>query len=442
MIRRLTTIALLTGAAHVFTVVALKLLSRQISSERISLIGQIDSLFQLIINLLAFGLQLSAVRHIAASDNWKEVYRQTQVARTTFAMLLLPFAALSFSGGPYQYFLLAPIFALSGDYALYGTGRPVVAAIMAFIRVFVPSLALVVFSFLLTDYLVAAYVVSTVLVFWVTSLLIAKWIGSPFWFRPKFKSLWLYFESLSLGIVTLSSYIIGLGLIVVATNFYNSAVVAVAYFGLKLYMIFKGVLRIINQAFIKEMLHDEVCLRVDQIASLAGLTFAGALILFPEGFTSMFLDKQYQGNSAFLITIGVAGMIAAIFTSFTTRSLLKNKDKPYAVYAAVAAGVSIFSVIVLSFFYQTPLSIGVSLLIGELLMAISLIAINKDALIKNRFRFLTMFVGLLAIPAAVRIVAGDNVMGLITGISLFVLAGGTLFYKRSLVVSSSNSTSI
>src|SRR2546430_9492069 len=94
MIKRLIKIALLTGAAHVFTIITLKLLSQRISATEISLVGELDSLFQLIINIIGFGLQLSAVRNIVSSLDWKETYNQTQGARITLGLLLMPLAVL------------------------------------------------------------------------------------------------------------------------------------------------------------------------------------------------------------------------------------------------------------------------------------------------------------------------------------------------------------
>ena len=50
MVNRLFKIAVFTGAAHIFTIFTLKFLSQRVPAEDISLLGEIDSLFQLIIN--------------------------------------------------------------------------------------------------------------------------------------------------------------------------------------------------------------------------------------------------------------------------------------------------------------------------------------------------------------------------------------------------------
>jgi hypothetical protein len=119
MVNRLIKIAVLTGAAHVFTIITLRYLSQKIAAEEISLLGEVDSLFQFIINIIALGLQLSAVRGIATSSNWKGTYFEAQTARITMSILLLQLAFLCFFKLHYLYFLLVHLFALFGDFSLY-----------------------------------------------------------------------------------------------------------------------------------------------------------------------------------------------------------------------------------------------------------------------------------------------------------------------------------
>jgi hypothetical protein len=430
MIKRLIKIALLTGAAHVFTIITLKLLSQRISTTEISLVGELDSLFQLIINIIGFGLQLSAVRNIISSDNWKETYNQTQSARFTLSLLLMPLAILYLIHSPYTYLLFAPIFALSGDYALYGIGKPVSASVIAFCRVFIPSLVLVIFSLWLPSFIVIAYIISTLLVYWLTSLMISKWLNVSYLYKPVFKNLLLYINSINLGIVTLSTYFIGLGLLVIASNFYDNTTIAVAYLGLKLYMVFKGVLRIINQAFVKEMIDDEVCIRVDQLATFIGVVFAASFIIFPNSCIFIFYKKDFNQYVYFFQLIGVTGLISAMFTSLTTRSLLKFKDKWYGKVSAIAAIISAFLVVLLSYFFNNPLSIAASLLSGELIVVIGLLWCNNDLAIKNRFVFVIKSMSLLLFPVMIRIFIGDSYISLFVGMLTFSIAGIYLFYKN------------
>lgn len=421
MLKRLSQIAFLTGAAHVFTLVALKFLSKNTSAATLTSIGEIDSIFQLLISILGFGLQLSAVRHIAMEKNWKPFYYQTQRARITLGLLMMAIALLAPIYPACWLFIFAPVFALSGDYALYGRGQPVKAAIWAFCRTFIPSLLLIIFVFTNKTYLSAAYVSSTVAIFGITGFAISRQLQYKYLVFPALPALKLYLQNISLGIATVVMYILGLGLMFVASFFYNEQVLAVSYLGLKLYVIFKGIMRIINQSFVKEMIHDEMTLRADELSILVGSAFLGATLIFPKSMITIFFGIQYTAFTGFIILIGLSALVMCIFISFHTRSLFKKKDKIYAKYAAAAAITSMVTVIVLSFFMQNPLNIGLALFTGELIFAAGLVYINKDAAILLRIKFLLTSLLCLLLPLIIRYILGDTFAGLYTGMA--ILAG-------------------
>jgi len=430
MVKRLASIALLTGAAHVFTLITLKFLSQKISTDKISIIGELDSLFQFIINILAFGLQLSAVRNIAIADNWKSTYNQVQVARITLACLLVPFGILGLFNPSYQYLVLGPLFALSGDYALYGRGKPVVASVLAFFRVFIPSLVLIIFSELYKGFIISAYISATILIYGITSVFVAKKLETRYWYWPSLKNLQLYLQSFGLGIATMAYYTLGLGILIIAAYFYNTNVIAISYLGIKLYVIFKGVIRIINQAFVKEMNNDGIGIKVDQLAGFLGIGYAGIILIFPDSFIKTFFDESYISYKDFLTVTGIAGLVSSAFTSLTTRSLLKQKDKLYAVYSIISASVCILSVIIFSYFISSPFAIAMSLLIGEVLMTLGLIIINKGITIIGRLRFLLQAAALLLLPISMRALMGDSYLAMITGMLLYAGVGVAIYYKK------------
>ena len=166
---------------------------------------------------------------------------------------------------PSCWFLYRSCLCVSSDYALYGKGQPVKAAVWAFCRTFIPSLLLIVFVYINKNYLSAVYVSSTVAVFGLTGFAISRQLQCKYLISPVLSALKLYLHNISLGIATVVMYILGLGLMFIASFFYNEQVLAV-YLGLKLYVIFKGIMRIINQSFGKEMIHDEMTL--GQMSSL------------------------------------------------------------------------------------------------------------------------------------------------------------------------------
>jgi hypothetical protein len=430
MFKRLFQIAFLTGAAHVFTLVVLKFLSKNTSAATLTSIGEIDSIFQLLISILGFGLQLSAVRHIAIEKKWKAFYYQAQRARITLGLIMMSVALFALIYPSCWFFIFAPIFALSGDYALYGRGQPVKAAIWAFCRTFVPSLLLIVFVFINKKYLSATYVISTVAVFGITGFAISRQLQCKYLISPVLPALKLYLQNISLGIATVVMYMLGLGLMFIASFFYNEQVLAVSYLGLKLYVIFKGIMRIINQSFVKEMIHDEMTLKADELSILVGSSFLGASLIFPKSMITIFFGIQYTAFTGFIILIGISALVMCIFMSFHTRSLFKKKDKIYARYASIAALAAMITVIILSFYRQTPFNIGLALFTGELIFATGLVYINKDAAILSRVKFLLRSLLCLVLPLIIRYLMGDTSAGLYTGMALLAGSYIALHYRK------------
>jgi hypothetical protein len=59
MIKRLLIIGALTGAAHLTTIIVLKILTGSVGVSVIKTVGELDSIFNLVINILAAGLLIS-----------------------------------------------------------------------------------------------------------------------------------------------------------------------------------------------------------------------------------------------------------------------------------------------------------------------------------------------------------------------------------------------
>src|SRR5690242_5118687 len=131
MLKRIFTIALLTGIGQLFIIFALKYISQNSTSEQVKAIGQIDTLILFTTNLVALGLQPAAMRNLALAKDWEQEYFNTQSARLTLGILIGLLSLLAFVNRYYLTFLIAPLLALSGDYALYGRGFPVKGAVIA-----------------------------------------------------------------------------------------------------------------------------------------------------------------------------------------------------------------------------------------------------------------------------------------------------------------------
>jgi O-antigen/teichoic acid export membrane protein len=435
MLKRILIIALLTGTAQAFSVFSLKFLSATISLDNMSFVAQADSLLQLLLNIIALGLQSAAMRNIALSTNWKQEYKNTQSARAALSVFLFVCAGSAFFQPANVIFLLAPLLAFSGDYALYAVGKPIAGAITAFARVILPyGLMLLTTAINPGQNLMVIFVTGVAIAYAGTNLFISRQLQTPFFYKPNLQYLKLYISSLPLGLVSLSLYFIGLGIVLIMPFFYPDSTTAVVFVGLKFYVIFKGVLRIIHQAFIKEMKDDNNCLRVDRISIALGLTFFVFMSIYTHSFINFFFGQKYTSERVFFLTISIAGIIYSFLSSITTKALLENKDKQYAQVTTVAALVTIVICIILSFYNATPIPVGVSILAGEIVFSfLMLLLLKKHYSITARVKFFIQLSLLALIPLFVKLIGTDNINHFFIALSLYTAALSYLYYKKIIV---------
>lgn len=437
MIKRISVIALLTGTGQLMAIFALKFVSQHGPAEQLKGMGEADSLIQLIINLIGAGLQSVAMRNIALSEHWQQEYKDTQAARLSFSLLLTGLALLAFVKGNYLLFMFSPLLAWSGDYALYALGYPVIGAVVSLIRVAVPYSLIILATMYKPDMLVIVYVIALAISYVVTNLFISHYLGTPYFILPRFKKLFLYLNSLSLGLVNISVYFIGLGLLLVVPYFYNNQVVPVAFVGLKVYVIYKGVLRIVHQAFLKDMVRDAAQLQVDQLSILLGITFAGSAFLFPASFTTFLFGKKYLGEIGFFQLLALAALIYSLFLSMATNLMLQKKDKQYAILSATAAFITITLVILIARVWPKAESISASLCIGETIWMAGLLRVSaKWEGVRKRVFFILTNMSFLLIPLCLRALLGDTQLSWFCGFGAFAIILLILHLKKFLSLAS------
>jgi hypothetical protein len=138
MLKRIFIIGLFTGFGQLYSIFVLKLIANLDSGRPSIEIAQLDSLFFFIISTIAFGLQSAAIRDLALAKDWKQEYHQVQSARITFGILLALVALAAVLNKYYIIFLLAPVIAFSGEYALYARGSAIFGSIISFLRLTIP----------------------------------------------------------------------------------------------------------------------------------------------------------------------------------------------------------------------------------------------------------------------------------------------------------------
>lgn len=409
MLKRIAIVAFFTGSGQLLSIFVLKWISQHYSVQQLRGIGEIDSLFFFIMNLVGLGLQSAAMRDIAQSGNWKQDYHDTQSARITLGILLMAATALAVVNEYYVVFMLAPMLALSGDYALYARGYAIQGSIVAFARLVIPFSAVLAAAFFFNVNPGWVYAISLFITYAVTNAAIAYFLKTNYLYRFSFKKLRLYITSLPLGVATVCLYFLGLGLVLIIPYFYPTDIVATAFIGLRFYVLYKGVLRIINQAFLWEMQSEEVCLKVDQLCIIAGALMFGSLMIFPDSFITLFFGAKYLPHWMFFKILGVDALIYSFFISHNTRALYLKADKQLATVCLVAVLGTVVSLTLLAVFSNDITNIAIALGIGEFIYAAGLVMLaGSKKQIANRMIFASGVLPLLLIPLAARYWLGDR----------------------------------
>ncbi len=420
MVKRIFFVGLLTGLGHITTLFSLKFIARHIPAENIGFIGEIDSLTLLLVSVIAFGLQLSSTRNIATQDNWEAELRVTQSARFTLGLLLSLFAITGLMFTKNYLFVLAPVIALNSDYALYGRGKPVLGGVVALSRVMIPAITLILASLFFKEAIILLFSFSLLVTYLAAGILSSAFLKTAYWVAPKWQNLRLYISNFSIGIASFALFFVGIGVINVLSYFYNNETIAVAYIALKFYMIYKGVRRILVQAFFNQLLDKAISLKVDFIAMVSGVLFLISMVFYPKVLIELLFDASYTVYSDTFLILGMAGFIASITTSAGTRLLLENQDAEYSRNLIIAASVTIVTGVLLwGFLGNEPEYIAFSVLLGELVISIlNTKSLGDSKFISQRARLIIYPVVLATIFLICKVLLGETVLAL--GISIFI----------------------
>lgn len=422
MLSRILFVFLITGLGQILSIAALKLLARDSSVEQLRQIADADVTIQLIIGIIAFGLQSAAIRNIALRDDWRYEIQEVQKSRITLSLFLSIGAVLAFWDWKYILFLAAPLFAVNADYALYGRGRSVAGAGIAFFRTMTPFLFCLVAIWLASGELYVWYIAGALIAYAITNSIICLLLGTALIQRPRLASLISYRDSIPLGVVTLNFYFLGLGILFLAGFFIDDASIAISFLGLKLYVIYKGALRVFHQAFVREMVDDAFCLLMDKCSTLFGLLFLSAVAFFPNSFISLFFGSQFLAEAPLFISLAATGLIYSLFLSMTTQSLLRHRDIAYMKINLIGFGVSVLSFFISILFFEGWLPIVIGLVGGELLVAIGLAAkFLTSSQVVTRLRFFLVSLLVLSIPLAARVVFPDTIFILVGTLVIMIL---------------------
>jgi hypothetical protein len=210
----------------------------------------------------------------------------------------------------------------------------------------------------------------------------------------------------------------------------------IAIVGLKLHMIAKWIFRMVHQAFLKDMVREEVGLRVDQLCSLAGLLFASTVIFFPVSFTSLFISGHGPEAIQFLKLLAISTLVYSLFSSFTTRAMFSRKDLRYGMIATLCSILALLLPVLFSFFSKNIAAVALSLLMCETLFALLLlINFSGGNLLRKRVYFYGWNSLLLGIAWLVRATFGDSVLSMAVSTTTIGLLMAILHFRKFLKIS-------
>ncbi len=424
MIYRIGLLFLLTGAAHLFAIFGLKFIADQDDLAGVAGIGKVEALLQFLISIIGFGMQTEGLRTLAFAPDWKTKLDEIQTARVTLSWLLVLGAVGAVYDSSFWCFLAAPVLGSSCDYALYARGKPVLASTLALLRVVLPLGASMAVAGRVPTLAPETFLVAFVAVYLITNLIISKSLGVSIGWPARRSSMSLYIKTIPIGVINLGYYFFGLGLLFFAEFLFPKEELAVVYMALKFYVVYRGALRVIQQAYVNQMNNRLVGLRADQISMVIGLVLLGSASLFPQSFITLFFGLQFTNHSMLFIGLGASALVASVFNSVSTSAILQKRDLPMMRLIIASVFVSVLALIVVYWANPAPEAVMVALGIGELFLAIGLTRLMEDSRgIPERMTFLLKIAAALLVPALARFLFSDS---LIIYLSAFTLMGGLI----------------
>jgi len=439
MIKRVFWIALYTGTAQILSLFTISYVLLNLGEIASGYIGLIDSTILIIASVVSFGIQLSVNRNVATQKNWRSNYILAQGARLSLSLLVILFGIGSFLLNwditKWIYFV-APLIALNGDYSLYGNAKPVDAARLSMIRVGLPNLAVLVGSQFIGMDAIYLYVIFAGVGILNSGLWASRINEVPYMFEPSKTFHKFYFKYLKVGIYQLTSAMLVIGILAISKGFYAIATLGLVYPVLKYFEVFKGVLRIIVQAFFKELTLEGTNLRIDKAGILIGGGIAIPAFIYPGTVLNFLYGDTYLGIELILPLFGVAILIASLKPSADVQILLKKKDDINLYTYLTAFTLTYGIVIAMSYTNHALYGIPTGLIVGESCLLIGLgVNLGGLAFFKERLVFALRLLPILVIALALRLLFSETMLTF--GISVALYGFYTFFMYRRLLFDSS-----
>jgi|GEM_PF-1469746 len=433
MIKRVFWVALFTGLSHLISLITISYIIRELGEETSGYLGVIDSTMMVVASIISFGIQLAVNRNVATKTSWKSNYKLGQSARFMLSLFVLVFGIVAYlidgdlSNLIYCY---APLVALNGDYALYGNGKPIVAASLSFLRVALPNIGILVTGSFFGPEVLYVYVLLLALGIFLAGVISANVNHVSYFFLPRKNFVKFYFKYLKVGIYQVTSVLIVTGVLVIANWFYSIVLIGLINGLLKILIIYKGGLRIIVQTFFKEIKLPGTSQKIDKASILAWGAISIPVIIFYDTTLHLLFDTTYDEYLLLLPLLGFIMLLSAFRNSAEAKALIEKKDN-LNLYVFISA--LVIEILVMAIFSVTDYKIwGIpfGFFIGEIILVAGLgIGLGKHHFFWNRLIFLIKLSPVLAICGLLRFFIGANLYVLLACLALYVV-WIVVFYRK------------
>lgn len=435
MLKRVFWIALYTGSAQILSLLAVNVVLRNLGEESSGYMGIVDSYILLMATIISFGIQLSVNRNVAKTKGWRSNYQLAQSSRFTLGLILLAFGLVSLL---YKWevskiiLVFAPLVALNGDYTLYGKGEPIIAARLSLIRVALPNLAIIISSHWLGDLSIYFYIIFAAIGLLNSGFWAARINQTDYVYAPRKSFYKFYSKYAKVGIFQLSYALMITGILAFAKNFYSIATIGLIYGILKYFEVFKGVIRIIVQAFFRELKHDGINLKVDKASILLGTGVVIPTIIYPNTTLALLYGETYNHIELILPIFGLAMFISSVKASADMKLLMLKKDNVNLYTYLSAIFVTYTAAILLSFTELAPFGVAVGIVLGEIILLIGLgYNLNKVTFFSDRGYFIFKLTPVLILSFLLKLFFGESILLLTISIGMFA-TWAFIFYRKLL----------
>ena len=435
MLKRVFWVALYTGTAQVLSLIAVSQVLRNLGEKTSGYMGIVDSYILIMATVVSFGIQLSVNRNVAITKGWKSNYQLAQSSRLTVGLLLMALGILSLV---YKWeisklvLIFAPLVALNGDYTLYGKGQPITAARLSLVRVALPNLAIIISSYWLKESSIYYYIIFAGIGLLNSGFWAARINHTPYFYQPRKSFYKFYAKYAKVGVFQLSYALMLTGILAFAKNFYPIVIIGLVYGVLKYFEVFKGVLRIIVQAFFRELKNENTNLKIDKAGMLIGVGAIIPTIIFPNTTLTLLYEQTYEGKETLLTLFGIAMLVSSFKTSSDMRLLILKKDN-INLYTYLTAIITTFTIVALFSFSEWQVyGIGIGILVGESILLIGLgYNISGIGFFIERIVFAFKLMVVPAISFVLQMLFGESILLLGTTLALYAL-WVFIFYRKLL----------